>query len=90
MSAPWSRGFCIYGLRNVLSTTTIMPCRWAMVATALMSTRPKVGLLGDSIHISFVSFGRINSATSNSILGEKVTWTPCAAATFVKYRWVPP
>jgi hypothetical protein len=39
-----------------------------------MSVRERVGLDGVSIQISFVS-GRIRSATSSSMLGEKVTWT---------------
>ena len=32
----------------------------------------------------------MSPAISNSILGEKVTLTPCAAATLVKYLCVPP
>jgi hypothetical protein len=38
-----------------------------------MSTSRSVGFDGLSIHISFVSFGLISSATSTSMLGEKVT-----------------
>jgi hypothetical protein len=54
-----------------------------------MSTRESVGFEGDSIQISFVS-GWMSSSISSSMEGENVTWTPWAAATFVKYRWVPP
>lgn len=54
-----------------------------------MSTKVNVGLLGLSIHINLVS-GRIISAISTSIDGENVTTTPCALATCVKYRCVPP
>ncbi len=73
ISAPWSRGFWTYGLRKVLSTTTMIPCWWATVATFRMSTRLSVGLLGLSIHMSFVSSGRMSSAMSTSMLGENVT-----------------
>jgi len=50
---------------------------------ARMSTRPRVGLEGDSIQISLVA-GRINDSTSTSMLGVKVTSTPWAEATLVK------
>lgn len=73
MSAPKSSGFWMYGLRNVLSTTTSMPCSCATLATFRISTRLNVGLLGVSIHISFVSPDRMSSLISNSMLGEKVT-----------------
>lgn len=49
-----------------------------------MSTRVRVGLLGLSIQMSFVSSGRIRSAMSTSMVGEKLTCTPCAEATWVK------
>ena len=73
ISAPWSSGFCMYGLRKVLSTTTFIPSLCAIVATFLISTRLSVGLLGLSIHISLVLPGLIICDTSSSILGEKVT-----------------
>ena len=68
----------------MLSTTTMMPCWWAIVATARISTNFSVGLLGVSIQISFVSLGRMSSSISSSMLGENVTWTPWAEATWVK------
>jgi hypothetical protein len=43
-----------------------------------MSVRLRVGLLGVSIQINFVSPGFMSSEISSSIEGEKVTWTPCA------------
>ena len=49
-----------------------------------------MGFEGDSIQISLVSFGLMSAAMDFSMLGENVTWTPCAAATWVKYRCVPP
>ena len=57
-----------------------------MVATFRMSTSVIVGFEGDSIQISLVALGRMSSAMEISMLGEKVTATPCAAATLVKYR----
>ena len=90
MSAPRSSGFCTYGDKNVLSTTTLMPWRCAMLATARTSTSDSVGFDGLSIHTSLVWPGRIRLSTSSSMLGENVTVTPCAVATWVKYRCVPP
>lgn len=55
-----------------------------------MSTRLRVGFEGVSIQISFVDAGRIREVMSERMLGVKETSTPCAAATLVKYRWVPP
>ena len=48
-----------------------------------------MGFEGDSIHMSFVS-GRIRDSSEVSRCGEKETETLCEAATFVKYRCVPP
>ena len=69
--------------RKVLSTTTMMPERWAMSVTARMSTSERVGLEGVSIQMSLVS-GLIRDSMSTSMLGVKVTLTPWAEATFVK------
>ena len=51
----------------------MMPCWCATVATLRISTKERVGLEGDSIQISFVSLGRINSTIDSSMLGENVT-----------------
>lgn len=67
----------------MLSTTTKMPCWWAIVATFLMSTSVRVGFDGDSIQISFV-WGVMSSAMSSSMDMVKVTFTSWVAATFVK------
>lgn len=80
----------MYGLKKVLSTTSATPCRRAIVATFSISTKPNVGFDGLSIQINLVSPGRMSFSTSCSMDGENDTSTPCVAATFVKYRYVPP
>ena len=47
-SAPRSSGLWRYGLANVLSTASRLPCSWAMAAAAGMSVTCIAGLDGDS------------------------------------------
>lgn len=80
----------MYGLKNVLSTTTFSPRLCAISATAAMSVSDSVGFVGVSIHSSFVSLGRIRLSISAWMFGVKDTWTPCVSAILVKYLCVPP
>ncbi|MNW50172.1 hypothetical protein D3C74_276170 [compost metagenome] len=54
MSAPKSIGRSKYGLGNVLSTISGMPCSWAIAATASMSSTSPFGLPSVSAYNAFV------------------------------------
>ena len=54
ISAPWSNGFCKYGEAKVLSTHNNAWAVFAMAAMAAISLMFISGLVGVSIHISFV------------------------------------
>jgi len=70
---------------NVLSTTRMTPaCWWTTSASALMSTRRRVGLVGDSTQTSFV-FGLMTALTLlTSLMSTNDASRPLGAATLVK------
>ena len=77
MSAPSASGRVKIGVATVESTHSSAPAAWAMVATAAMSVRVQIGLLGVSIHTSPVSPGRTAARTaSRSDVSTKVTEWP--------------
>lgn len=92
ISASCFNGVCIYGDRNVLSTTSNAPLLCAVSATALISTSDSVGLLGVSIHTRLVVspqlYRRVASSPSMSFTKVTLHWND--GATCVKYLCVPP
>ena len=48
-SAPRARGRCSTGVANVLSTTTLAPCAWAISVVLAMSITDIVGFAGVSM-----------------------------------------
>ena len=63
-SAPNSIGRWMYGLANVLSTTSFAPCRWASSAAARRSVIRITGLVGVSTNSILVD-GVIARSTSS-------------------------
>ena len=64
MSAPRSSGRCSTGVRNVLSTATLIPALCATLTIAAMSVSLSVGFAGVSMKTSCV-LGRIACATAS-------------------------
>ncbi len=76
MSAPSASGRCSIGEAKVLSTTTSAPRRWAISATAAMSTILSSGLVGVSTQTSFVFGVNAASNAARSVMSTKLNPSP--------------
>ena len=89
-SAPNSNGRCKTGVRKVLSTASLTPAAWAILAMAAMSVSLSVGFAGVSMNTSFV-LGWIACATdSGSDVSTNEASTLKFASTCWNRRTVPP
>ena len=90
MSAPSSRGFCKYGVRNVLSTIVRSPFSFAILTTPLISVISSRGLEGVSINIATVSGFTASFTLSRSVVSTNVYLRLNFANMSVMILYVPP
>ena len=91
ISAPRVNGDCRNGDANVLSTTTIKLCFFAMAEIDWISTIFSVGLVGVSSQTIFV-FGLMAASNAPALVKSTIEKSRLfdGRATLLKYRLVPP
>ena len=90
MCAPSSIGLCRYGLRKVLSTTTVILRGVASLLSAAMSATRMVGFVGVSRYNIFVLGRKASSTASVEEVSTKLNSSPKCTSNWVESRNTPP